>query len=77
MPYVYLKSEPQLYTVGFYNPDGKWIAESDHDSSDEAARRVAYLNGDRQTRDEELNAAFIRYTLARVRFERQHTLQDE
>lgn len=43
--YVYLRSEPQLWTVGFYDPSGKWIAESDHDTPDAAAKRVAYLNG--------------------------------
>jgi hypothetical protein len=43
--YVYIKSEPLLYTVGFYDPSGKWHSESDHDSKDEAAARVAYLNG--------------------------------
>lgn len=34
-----------LYTVGFYHPDGTWEPESDHDSREEAAQRVAYLNG--------------------------------
>lgn len=43
--YVYIQSEPHLWTVGFYDPDGKWHPESDHSSSDEAAARVAYLNG--------------------------------
>lgn len=43
--YVYIKSEPGLWTVGFYRPDGKWEAESDHESSEEAAKRVAWLNG--------------------------------
>jgi len=43
--YVYLNSDPGLYTVGFYDPKGKWEAESDHTSRIEAAQRVAYLNG--------------------------------
>lgn len=43
--YVYIKSEPHLWTVGFYSPDGKWNSESDWDSKDDAAKRVAYLNG--------------------------------
>jgi hypothetical protein len=43
--YVYIKSEPGLWTVGFYRPDGKWEAESDHDTSESAAERVHYLNG--------------------------------
>ena len=43
--YVYIKSEPGLWTVGFYKPDGSWEAESDHEDSEKAAARVAYLNG--------------------------------
>jgi hypothetical protein len=43
--YCYIKSEPRLYTVGFYDPKGTWYPESDHDSPDEAAKRVAFLNG--------------------------------
>lgn len=45
--YVYIKSEPGLWTAGFYSPDGKWISESDHNSTDAAAARVNYLNGGR------------------------------
>jgi len=45
--YVYIQSEPGLWTVGFYKPDGKWEAESDHESAEAAAERVAYLNGGR------------------------------
>lgn len=43
--YVYIRSEPHLFTVGFYDPSGKWHADSDHDSRESAAARVAYLNG--------------------------------
>jgi hypothetical protein len=43
--YVYIQTEPRLWTVGFYDPDGKWIPESDHDSREKAAERVHYLNG--------------------------------
>jgi hypothetical protein len=45
MSYVYIRSEPCLWTVGFYAPDGKWHPDSDHDDSEAAARRVAWLNG--------------------------------
>jgi hypothetical protein len=45
MKYVYITSEPGLYTVGFYDPAGKWEPESDHSSTQEAAGRVHYLNG--------------------------------
>ena len=44
MSYVYLQSEPGLWTVGFYSPDG-WVSESDHDDPDAAAQRVSRLNG--------------------------------
>jgi hypothetical protein len=51
--YVYITSEKAcrdndyhaLYTVGFYKPDGTFYPESDHSNSEEAAKRVAYLNG--------------------------------
>jgi hypothetical protein len=43
--YVYIKTESQLWTVGSYTPTGKWEAESDHSSQEEAAARVHYLNG--------------------------------
>ncbi len=43
--YVYIRSEPTLYTVGFYDPSGKWHAESDHCNKEDAATRVHYLNG--------------------------------
>jgi hypothetical protein len=43
--WVYIKSEPQLFTVGFYKPDGKWEPESDHSTGEAAAKRVNYLNG--------------------------------
>lgn len=45
MTYVYVKSEPGLWTVGFYKPCGEWEPESDHSSTEDAAQRVAYLNG--------------------------------
>ncbi len=43
--YVYIVSEPGLWTVGFYHPDGKWEPETDHEIAEEAAERVAWLNG--------------------------------
>lgn len=45
MRYVYIRSESNLWTVGFYDPNGKWNPESDHDNSEDAAKRVHYLNG--------------------------------
>lgn len=43
--YVYIQSEKQLWTVGFYSPDGKWNPETDHSNPEDAAKRVAWLNG--------------------------------
>jgi len=43
--YIYLKSEYGVWTVGFYTPKGEWIPESDFNSPEEAAKRVAWLNG--------------------------------
>ena len=47
--YVYIRSEPSLWTVGYYSPDGEWHPESDYDSPDEAANRVNFLNGGKKT----------------------------
>ena len=49
MNYVYIRSEPGLWTVGFYDPEGRWQPESDHTAQREAAERVAWLNGSRPT----------------------------
>ena len=43
--WVYVRSEPQLFTVGFFDPRGRWHSDSDHGSREEAAARAAYLNG--------------------------------
>lgn len=43
--WVYWKSEPQLWTVGFIDANGQKVPESDHDSSEKAADRCHWLNG--------------------------------
>ena len=43
--YVYIRSEENLWTVGFYDPTGEWHSEGDYGDREEAADRVAYLNG--------------------------------
>jgi len=51
--YIYKKTEFDplarthycLYTVGFYDIDGGWQPESDHDTAELAAERTAWLNG--------------------------------
>ena len=47
--YVYIRSEPQLFTVGFYDPQGKFHPDSDWgvDERDQARERVSYLNGNK------------------------------
>jgi hypothetical protein len=46
--YVYLRTEPMLWTVGFYTPAGEWIPESDWETKQEAASRVHYMNGGKE-----------------------------
>jgi hypothetical protein len=61
--YVYKQTEfagpdgHNLFTVGFYKPDGKWLAESDHATTEAAAARVAYLNGGAQETRPTIEAA--------------------
>lgn len=45
MSYVYIRTEPGLWTAGFYGADGQFEPESDHGSPNEASQRVAWLNG--------------------------------
>lgn len=65
MSYVYVESERWkdadgstrvLYTVGFYEPNGKWHPDSDHSDREEAAKRVAWLNGYNPSLEEALNS---------------------
>jgi hypothetical protein len=57
--YVYIKSEPHLFTVGFYDPKGKWHPDSDHTDREEAAKRVAYLNGNGATQPAPMFRSFV------------------
>jgi hypothetical protein len=45
--YILSESSPdhRLYTVGCDDGDGNWRPESDHSNTEDAARRVAFLNG--------------------------------
>lgn len=59
--WVYIKSEPRLWTVGFYGPDAdgaRWHSDSDHESREAAAARVHWLNGGT---DEDRLASLERY----------------
>lgn len=53
--WVYTRTEQQLWTVGFFAPDGEWQTDSDHTEQEEAAKRVAFLNGSY----EELTERFV------------------
>jgi len=46
--WVYQKTEPCLYTVGFYDPQGKWHPDSDYNTTEQCAQRIAFLNGNPQ-----------------------------
>ena len=43
--WVYIQSEPKLYTVGFFAPDETWHTDSDWSFKEDAAKRVSFLNG--------------------------------
>ncbi|RJQ30306.1 hypothetical protein C4565_00545 [Candidatus Parcubacteria bacterium] len=44
--WVYLRTDNgKIWTVGFYDPEGKWQPDSDHTEREEAAKRVHWLNG--------------------------------
>jgi hypothetical protein len=43
--WVYIESEKELWTVGHYDPEGKWHPDSDHSVKEEAAQRCHWLNG--------------------------------
>lgn len=43
--WIYIQTEPRLYTVGFYDPDGKFKSDSDHNDREKAAKRCSFLNG--------------------------------
>lgn len=43
--WVYIKSEPNLWTVGFYSPNGEWNPVEDFAARGQAAKFVHWLNG--------------------------------
>ena len=45
--YVYIETKPYLWSVGFFDPGGKFRSESEHDHPERAAQRVAWLNGEK------------------------------
>ena len=54
--YKFARHVPKVgdcWTVGFYDPQGEWHAESDHFYQDKAAERCAWLNGGPKPIEEE------------------------
>jgi hypothetical protein len=43
--WVYIKSEPDVWTTGFYDPHGNWQPDADFDNQESAAKRASWLNG--------------------------------
>ena len=43
--YVYIETKKEIYTVGFFSPDGTWHPDSDFGSKLEARTLIHYLNG--------------------------------
>ncbi len=43
--FVYIQSEPGLYTTGHYSPSGEWHADSDYEDKSMAVARCHELNG--------------------------------
>jgi excinuclease UvrABC ATPase subunit len=63
--YFYIQSEPGLWTVGTGDPkvSSQWFPESDHESPEAAAKRVAFLNGNVEMKDSE---ALAKYSAERI-----------
>jgi hypothetical protein len=43
--WIYKKTEPRLWTVGYYTPNGEWYPTADYGTEKEAVEQVHYLNG--------------------------------
>ena len=43
--FTILETERGLFTVGHYDPTGKWHPHSDHSNIEEAENKAAFLNG--------------------------------
>jgi hypothetical protein len=43
--YVYIQTEANVWTVGFYKPNRDWVSETDWPTKEQAAQRVHWLNG--------------------------------
>jgi len=63
--YTYIRTEPGLWTVGFYR-EGDFESESDHGSTAEAAERCHYLNGGCSAEDEDQAIVELRQEIRRL-----------
>ena len=71
--FVYLRSEPSLWTVGFHTPEGKWEPESDHGSPEEAAKRCRFLNGGDEPRPSPITGEQLSWLQCLIRaYEAEH-----
>ena len=73
--YIYIRTESQLWTVGFYDPSGKFHPESDHDYQDAAARRAAFLNGSNVEQNLGLVTLFLLKNLRQAKTRKRHGKQ--
>lgn len=73
--YVYIETEHNadgsLYTVGFYHPNGKWESDGDYDDRENAAARVAYLNGLNEKAPDEIGISHVKHYQINGRFKMQ------
>jgi hypothetical protein len=61
--YVYIKNIQDgipVWTVGFYNPDCLFFVESKHATPEAAANQVSFLNGGRNSADQEAETQYER-----------------
>ncbi|HEX3038678.1 MAG TPA: hypothetical protein VHP54_00085 [Caproiciproducens sp.] len=52
--FVYQKTEPGTWTVGYFTDSGEWKPECSCNTAAEAAQRTHWLNGGEDTKDTEL-----------------------
>jgi hypothetical protein len=52
--FIYQKTEPGTWTVGYFTESGEWKAECSCNTAAEAAQRAHWLNGGKDTQDTEL-----------------------
>lgn len=64
--HTFIESEPGLWTVGHYDPDGGWHPESDHGDDHSAMRRVVELNGGAPERSSFVDPAKAKYVIDRL-----------